>query len=86
MPEHFYDFRPIAPCNLVYKMVTKIIANMINPKLSEVVLKQKFCFMSNIQILDAIGVSQEFLHSVKVKKLSSLILKVGQAKSYDKLN
>ena len=58
MPQHFYDFRPIGPCNLVYKMVTKIIANRINPKLSEVVSKQQFGFLSNRQILDAIGVSQ----------------------------
>ena len=58
MPEHFYDFRPIDPCNLVYKMVTKIIANRIKPKLSEVVSKQQFGFLSNRQILYAIGVSQ----------------------------
>ena len=40
MLEHFYDFRPIDSCNLVYKMVTKIIANRIKPKLFEVVSKQ----------------------------------------------
>ena len=67
-------------------MVTKIITNSINPKLSKVVSKQQFGFLSNRQILDAIGVSQEFLHSIKVKKLSSLILKVDLAKSYDKVN
>ena len=86
MPEHFYDFRPIDPCNLVYKMVTKIIANRIKPKLFEVVSKQQFGFLSNRQILDAIGVSQQFLHLVKVKKLSCLIMKVDLAKSYDKVN
>ena len=73
-------------CNLVYKTVTKIIGNRIKPKLSEVVSKQQFGFLSNRQILEAIGISQQFLYSVKVKKLSCLILKVDLAKSYDKVN
>ena len=79
--ELFSYFMPIAMYNLVYKLVTNIITNRIKPKLSRVVSKEQFGFLSNRQIMDAIGVSQECLHSVKVKKLNALILNMDRCQS-----
>ena len=50
-------FRPLALCNLIYKMVTKVIIDRIKSNLSEVISKEQFVLLSNRQILDAIGVS-----------------------------
>ena len=49
-PESFSDFRLIYLRNLVYKIVTKVIAKRLKPKLSEVVYKEQFSFLSNREI------------------------------------
>lgn len=38
------------------------------------------------QILDAVGVTQEGIHSIKTKKLPTLLLKLDLIKSYDKID
>ena len=55
----FLDFRPISVCNLVYKMISKIIANRIKLVLAEVVSKEQFGFLGNHQILVAVDLTQE---------------------------
>ena len=54
-PESFSNFRPIALCNLVYKIVTKVIADRMKPKLCETISKEQFSFLAKRKILDAIG-------------------------------
>jgi hypothetical protein len=34
-PQQFGDYRPISLCNLVYKVISKVIANIIKPILSK---------------------------------------------------
>ena len=58
IPESFPKFRLISLCNVVYKMVTKMIVERIKPKLVEVISREQFGFLSNRQILDAIRVTQ----------------------------
>ena len=85
-PEPFKDFRLIAVCNLVYKIISKIIANIINPFLSKHMSKEQFRFLNNRKIMEAIGVAQEGLHSIKTKKMKSFMLKMDHIKAYDKAN
>jgi len=55
-PDSFGGFRPIALCNLVYKIITKIIAPRIKTTLSIVISKEQFGFLEGRQITDAIRV------------------------------
>ena len=79
----FEDFRPISLCNLVYKVISKVIANRIKPLLVETLSLEQFGFLRNRQIFEVVGVTQECLHSIKVKKLEALILKMDLNKAYD---
>lgn len=49
-PESFNDYRPIALCSLVYKIITKIIANRIKPILPAMMTWEQFasCKQTNI--------------------------------------
>ena len=55
-PESLSNFRSIALCNLVYKIISKINKNRIKPMLSKFVSKEKIRLLENRQIMDAIGV------------------------------
>ena len=48
--------------------------------------KEQFAFLDNRQIMEAIGVAQEGLHNIKVRKLKSLVLKTDLIKAYDRVN
>jgi hypothetical protein len=63
--DSFAGFKPIFLCNLIYKIISKIIITRI--QLSSL-SKEQFGFLENRQITYAIGVAQEALHSIKIKK------------------
>ena len=64
-PLSFSEYRPIALCNLCYK----IIASRIKPIISRTLSDEHLGFIKGRQTLDAIGTTQECLHSIKAKKL-----------------
>jgi len=43
-PNIFYDYRPIALCNLCYKLISKIIASRIKPFLSRYISNEQLGF------------------------------------------
>jgi hypothetical protein len=70
----------------VYKIITKIIASRINSCLFFGISKEQFAFLEGRQIIDAIGVVQEVLHSIKVKNIKALVLKLDLIKAYDRVD
>jgi hypothetical protein len=57
-PDSFGGYRPISLCNLVYKIITKIIVSRIKSCMSCGISKEQFGFIEGRQITDAIGVVQ----------------------------
>ena len=85
-PKYCYDYLVIHLCNLVYNMVNKIIANILKPKHCEFISKEQFVFLDNRKILHSIGTTQECIHTVKIKNMSYVVMKLDLAKAYDKVN
>jgi len=54
--------------------------------LAKYVSCEQFGFLPERQIIDAIGITQECLHSIKSKKMQALILKLDLSKAYDRVN
>lgn len=85
-PSSFDDYRPISLCNCLYKIISKIIANRLRPILSRNIAPQQFAFHEDRQIHEAIGSTQEALHSIFSKHLKSIILKIDLSKAFDRVS
>jgi hypothetical protein len=84
--DSFSDYRPISCCNVIYKLISKVIAHRLKPLMSEFIGEEQFGFLHNRQIHDAVTVAQETLHSVKQRKLKATLLKLDLTKAYDRVN
>lgn len=82
----FSDFRPISLCNLIYKVISKTVANRMKSTLSKFISPEQFSFLQNRQIYDAVAIAQECMHSIHIKKLNAAIMKVDLQKEYDYLD
>jgi hypothetical protein len=85
-PDTLDDFRPISLCNCIYKIVSKIVARRVKRILSDKILSEQFGFLEGRQIHEALGVAQEALHSIKSRKLKSVVLKNDLSKAYDRVS
>ena len=79
-------FRPISLCNVILKIITKVMANHIKPILPELVSLEQFGFVEGRQILDGIILMQEMIHSLNQTKMPGMMIKVDLAKDYDKVS
>eukprot|EP00253_Pinus_taeda_P031182 PITA_31182 len=79
-------FRPIALCNVVYKIISKVVANRLKPLLPVLVLGEQSVYVEGRKILDNIIQAQEVVHSLTNKKQASMIMQLDISKAYDKVN
>ena len=85
-PSSFVDFRFISLCNLLYKLISKVIVVRLKPFLDSHISIEQFGFLKNRQIVEPIGIVQEALHSVKTKNSCAFILKLDLVKAFDRVN
>ena len=85
-PLSFEDFMPISLCNFVYKIIGKIISIRIRKVLSRYISGEQFGFLPGRQIHDAVGVIQEGMHSMHVKSLKAVMIKIDLSKAYDRVS
>ena len=87
-PELVSQFRLIALCNILYKPVSKVLANKLKKVLPHIISESQSTFQSNKAISDNILVAFKTLHHMKMNKtgkVEHMALKLDMSKVYDRL-
>lgn len=67
-PDNLKHFRLIALCNVIYKTITKIIANRLKPLLRDLISPTQCSFVPGRHSSDNVIIAQEIIHSMVNKK------------------
>lgn len=82
------DLRPISLCNVLVKIVTKVVANRLKGVLDHVISENQSAFMSGRLISDNVLIAYEVMHMLKRKRRGSdayLALKLDMSKAYNRI-
>ena len=86
--ERVFDFRPISLCNVIYKIVSKVIANHLKPMHNSIISEIESAFTTDHLITNNILIAFENLHHMKTNytgKKGFMALKMDMSKAYDRV-
>uniref|UniRef100_A0A803PQB3 Reverse transcriptase n=1 Tax=Cannabis sativa TaxID=3483 RepID=A0A803PQB3_CANSA len=82
------DLRPIALCNVAYKIAAKVLANRMKTLVDQVISPTQSAFIPGCLISDNIMIAFEVMHYLKRKvhgKKCYMALKLDMSKAYDRV-
>nr|GFA35420.1 putative RNA-directed DNA polymerase, eukaryota, reverse transcriptase zinc-binding domain protein [Tanacetum cinerariifolium] len=83
-PSRVNDYRPISCCNVLFKCISKIIANRIKHGLKTIISPNQSAFVPGRSITDNILLTQELMHNYHLDRGSPrCAFKVDIQKAYD---
>lgn len=79
-------FHPISLRNVIYKVISKVIANHLKPLLPSLISPKQFEYVEGAPIMDYVILTEKALHSLKSSRFPGMLLKLDMSKATDKLS
>lgn len=81
------EFRPISSCNVVYKVIAKILSNRLAPILVSIIDQSESAFVKGRSLIENVHLAQELLRHYNRKRTSPrCLLKIDLTKAYDSID
>lgn len=87
-PTRVGDYRPISVCNVIYKVISKILTLRLKPYIGKCISKSQSAFIPGREISDNIILFREILHSFNQSGYQNreFCLKADLTKAFDKMD
>ena len=87
-PQKVSDYRPIALCNVYYKIYSKIITRRLQPMMGKLIFENQSAFVPGRAIGDNVLITHEVIHYLKTSQAEqrvAMAVKTDMSKAYDRL-